>query len=128
MTIESAIAKLGPAKKLAIQYRDAHLIEKAGKSWSPALLLQASLRNGIPGMLAFVVGLALYWVGGFAVVFGTLSLLLSLVHFSPHGKIAIGGSLADLIVPIVVGLVVLVVTTLLLRAMLRVSKRSTVSQ
>jgi hypothetical protein len=127
MNVDSAIEQLGPAKKVAIQYRDAHLIAKASQSLSPALLLQASLKNGVPGVLAFIVGLALYWAGGFALVFGTLSLIWSAVRYTPHTQLAIGTNVLELIEPIAVGGVIIVVTTLALRAMFRRSKRSKLS-
>jgi ABC-type multidrug transport system permease subunit len=123
MTIESAISQVGRPSIVAPQYRNAILIAKAGKSWSPTVLLQASLKNGVPGVLAFVVCLAGYWIGGFALVFGVLSLLWSAVHYSPHAQIAIGSSVAQMIEPAVSGAVILAVTTLLLRVSLRMSKR-----
>jgi hypothetical protein len=124
MTTESAISLLGPAKNAAILYRNALLIAKAGNSWFPPLLLNASLRNGIPGVLAFLVGLAGYWIGGFALVFGVLSLLWSAVHHGPHSQIIVGSSVVQLIEPVVIGAVILFVTTLLLRVSLRMSKRA----
>jgi uncharacterized membrane protein len=122
MTIESAIRQVGQPSTVAPQYRNAILIAKAGKSWSPTVLLQASLKNGVLGVLAFIVGLAGYWIGGFALVFGVLSLLWSAVHYAPHAQIAIGSSVLQMIEPALSGVVILVVTTLLLRVSLRMSK------
>ena len=43
-SIESVLARLGPAEELATQYRDGLLIRKASRSISPVLLLRASVR------------------------------------------------------------------------------------
>jgi uncharacterized membrane protein len=123
-TAESALEQLGPAKKAAHRYRDALLIAKASHGNSPILLLNASLRNGVFGVLAFIVGLAGYWIGGGILVFGALALLWSTVHYTPNAQAAIGSSLFQAFSTLVVGAIVLVVTTLLLRASLRVSKRN----
>ena len=74
---ELALERLGPAEKIAHCYRDALLIEKATHSNSPVLLLRGSLKNGPVGVLAFLFGLAGYWIGGCILVFGTLALVWS---------------------------------------------------
>ena len=122
-TAERALEQLGPARKVAGQYRDALLIAKASHSSSPLLLLHASLRNGVVGALAFVAGLAGYWIGGCILVFGTLALLWSAAHYTRDAKAAIGESMFQTLATAVAGAIVLVVTTLLLRALLRASKR-----
>jgi len=121
---ESALEQLGPAEKVAHQYRDALLISKASRSNSPVRLLHASLKNGIPGVLAFLVGLAGYWFGGFVFVFGMLALFWSAVHYTPTAHAAIGSSMLQTIWTIIAGGTVLVLTTFLLRTLLRGSKRS----
>lgn len=123
-TTESVLEELGPADKVARHFRDAQLIAKASRSSSPILLLHASLRNGIPGVLAFLLGLAGYWVGGSIVVFGTLALLWSAVHYTPNGRAAIGSSMLQTFTTVVAGAIVLVLTTFLLRTLLRGSKRA----
>jgi uncharacterized membrane protein len=111
---ESALEQLGPAEEVAHKYRDAHLITKASRSNSPILLLRASLRNGIPGVLAFLVGLAGYWFGGFILVFGVVALL---------AHTAIGSNILQTLSTVVEGIAVLALTTFLLRTLLRGSKR-----
>jgi uncharacterized membrane protein len=122
-TAESTLAHLGPAQKTAHRYRDALLIEKASRSNSPVLLLHASLRTGVLGVLAFVVGLAGYWIGGSILVFGSLVLLWSAAHYTRNANTAIGSSMFQNFATAVAGAIVLVITTLLLRAFLRSSKR-----
>ena len=119
----TVLESLGPADKVARQYRDAHLITKASRSNSPVLLLHASLRNGIPGVLAFLVGLAGYWVGGIIVIYGTLALLWSAVHYEMNAPVTIGSSMLQTFTTVVAGAIVLVLTTFLLRMLLRGSKR-----
>lgn len=120
---ELALEELGPAEEVAHKYRDAHLITKASRSNSPILLLRASLRNGIPGVLAFLVGLAGYWFGGFVLAFGGLVLLWNAVHYRPNAPVAIGSSMLQSLSTVVEGVAALVVTTFLLRTLLRSSKR-----
>src|ERR1035438_3624083 len=43
-TVETVLARLGPAEELAAQYRDGLLIRKASRSISPLVLLRAPLR------------------------------------------------------------------------------------
>jgi hypothetical protein len=118
-TADSAIAELGPAAIVARRFRDANLIARAAKSNSPLLLLHASLGNGIKGVLAFVLGLAGYWLGGCIAVFGTLVLAWSAFHYTPNANAAIGSSMIEDAIVIAVGLSLLVLTTVLLRALLR---------
>ena len=116
--VDSAIEQLGPAKKVARAYRDANLISRAASSNSPLLLLHASLRNGLGGLLAFLLGLAGYWLGGCVAVFGTLALIWSAVHYKPNANAAIGSSMFDDAATAVVGLVLIVLTTVMLRMLL----------
>ena len=124
MNVESAIDELGPAAKVAGRYRDALLIAKASKSTSPILLLHASLRNGVMGVLVFLLGLAGYWLGGCIVVFGTLALLWSAAHYKPDANAAIGSSMLQTLMTVIAGAAIIVLTTLLLRVLLRISKRT----
>jgi hypothetical protein len=123
VTSDAALEQLGPAKVVARRYRDSLLIAKAISSNSPILLLRASLRNGVLGLLAFVAGLAGYWFGGCILVFGTLALLWSAAHYRPGARAAIGTSMYQTFMTAVAGVLILVITTLILRGSLRVSKR-----
>lgn len=120
---ESALARLGPAEKVAHRYRDALLIMKASQSYSPVLLLHGSLKNGIVGVLAFIFGLAGYWIGGCILVFGSLAFLWSAVHYRPNAPTAIGSNMLQTIATVIAGAGLLVITSFLLRALLRASKR-----
>jgi uncharacterized membrane protein len=124
-TAKSVLEQMGPAEKVARQIRNAQLIAKASRSNSPVLLLHASLKNGIPGVLAFLVGLAGYWLGGSIVIFGTLALLWSAIRYVPNAlHPAIGSSMQQTFTTVVAGVAVLVLTTFLLRMLLRGSKRA----
>jgi uncharacterized membrane protein len=62
----SVLARLGPADALAAQYRDGLLIRRASTSYSPPLLLRASLRlatKGVAGTVVFFLGLFGYTIG-----------------------------------------------------------------
>jgi uncharacterized membrane protein len=66
-SIESVLARLGPAEKLAAQYRDGLLIRQASRSNSPLVLLRGALRlaaKSVFGILVFFVGLFGYGLGG----------------------------------------------------------------
>ena len=118
-TVDSAIEELGPAAIVARRFRDANLIARAAKSNSPLLLLHASLRNGFIGVLAFVFGLAGYWLGSCIAVFGTLVFAWSAFHYTPNANAAIGSSMIEDVLVIGIGLIVFVLTTILLRVLLR---------
>jgi uncharacterized membrane protein len=64
--VSAILARLGPADQLAAQYRDGMLIRQASASFSPLVLLRASLRlatTGISGILVFFLGLFGYAFG-----------------------------------------------------------------
>jgi uncharacterized membrane protein len=66
-SVETVLARLGPAKELAAQYRDGFLIRQASRSHSPLVLLRATLRlatKGAFGVLVFFLGLLGYTMGG----------------------------------------------------------------
>jgi uncharacterized membrane protein len=66
-SVESVLARLGPAEELAAQYRDGLLIRKASRSISPIVLLRGTLRlatKGVFGILVFFLGLFGYMIGG----------------------------------------------------------------
>ncbi len=125
---EAILEKLGPAAKVAHGYRDAILIAKASGSLSPTLLLRASIKNGLPGVLAFLVGLAGYWFGGAVVISGALALLWSIFQYSRNLHASIGSNVLYAVLSIAVGVAVISLMTFLLRAMLRMSKRVRSSQ
>lgn len=54
-SVETVLARLGPAKDLAAQYRDGLLIRKASRSLSPLVLLRATLRLATKGVFGIVV-------------------------------------------------------------------------
>ncbi len=118
-TIDSAIELLGPPATVARRYRNTNFISSAAMSKSPLLLLQASLRNGVGGVLAFVVGLVGYWFGGAVAVFGALALAWSAFHYRSNANAAIGASMIDNLATLAIGTAVLVLTTALLRLLLR---------
>lgn len=62
----TVLQRLGPATELAEQYRDGILIHRASRSFSPLLLLRATLRvtsKGVFGILVFFCGLFGYVIG-----------------------------------------------------------------
>ena len=122
-TVESAIEQLGPAAKVAARYRDANLITRASKSNAPLLLLHASLRNGALGGLAALMGIAGYWYGFAVIVFGVLAFTWSGFHYNPHAGPPIGSSMIQTLMSVAFGVIVLVLTTALLRLLLSVSKK-----
>lgn len=124
LTVESVIERLGPVDKVARRYKDAILMVKASKSNSPILLLRASLRNGVLGVAAYLIGLAGYWLGGSVAVFGMLAFLWSAVQYTPSTRAAIASSMFQNLTTAILGAAVLVITTLVLRLSLRFSKRT----
>jgi uncharacterized membrane protein len=65
-SVETVLARLGPAAELAAQYRDGLLISQASRSFSPLVLLRAALRlatKGVFGFVAFFLGLFGYTMG-----------------------------------------------------------------
>jgi hypothetical protein len=70
-SVETILAGLGSAENLAAQYRDGLLIRRASRSFSPLVLLRATLRlatKGIAGIVVFMLGLFGYALGGGLVV------------------------------------------------------------
>jgi uncharacterized membrane protein len=65
-SVETVLARLGSASELAAQYRDGLLIRRASRSFSPLLLLRATLRlatKGFFGILVFFLAVFGYVVG-----------------------------------------------------------------
>jgi uncharacterized membrane protein len=70
-TAQAELARLGPAAKLAAEYRDGMLIRRASQSFSPLLLVRASLRlatRGVSGVAVFFLAIFGYSLGGGLVV------------------------------------------------------------
>ena len=66
-SLGTVVARLGPAKSLASQYRDGLLIGKASRSISPLVLLRGALRlatKGASGILVFFLAVFGYALGG----------------------------------------------------------------
>jgi uncharacterized membrane protein len=66
-TVEAILNRLGPAEALAAQYRDGLLITKASRSFSPVVLLRATLRvasKGFAGIVVFFLAIFGYAMGG----------------------------------------------------------------
>lgn len=142
-SIESVLGRLGPADKIAAQYRDGLLIRRASRSFSPLVLLRGTLRlatKGVFGILVFFVGLLGYAIGGGLVLTafikpilpsntglwfdGSGHMMSSGVLFPPPGSQA-HEVLGMWYIPIalVVGSLSLLFTTWAIRTALRISQR-----
>jgi hypothetical protein len=115
-SVESVLARVESPEKVAEQYRD---ILTASRSYSPLVLLKASFRRGVPGVLAALIGVAGYWLGGFLLVFGTLALIWAATHAGAHKPVPIGSTVGGILKIFASGCFFMVFTTLLLRATLR---------
>ena len=65
-SVETVLARLGPAEELAAQYRDGFLIRQASRSISPVKLLRATLRlatKGVFGIVVFFLAIIGYSMG-----------------------------------------------------------------
>ena len=74
-SVETVLARLGPADELAAQYRDGLLIRQASRSISPLKLLRATLRlatKGVSGVVVFFLAIFGYLMGGGLVLTGLL--------------------------------------------------------
>ena len=74
-SVETVLARLGPAEKLAAQYRDGLLIRQASRSISPLVLLRGTLRlatKGVSGILVFFLAIFGYAMGAGFVLTGLL--------------------------------------------------------
>ena len=142
-SLSSVLAGLGPAERLAAQYRDGLLIRQASRSRSPLVLLRGALRlatKSIFGILVFLVGLFGYAIGGGLVLTAFIKPILpahtgvwfdgsghfmsSGVLFPPPGSSA-HEVLGFWFIPIalIVGSLTLLFTNWAIRTALRVSQR-----
>jgi uncharacterized membrane protein len=144
--IDTVLARLGTPAELAAEYRDGQLIRAASRSLSPVTLLRATLRvatKGVTGILVFFCAVFGYFTGG-------VLLIAAIVKpFAPShvgvftnttktvwqktGQVSTGiqttisprhDILGWWVIPLslIVG-VILLVTTLAIRAFLRLSQR-----
>ena len=70
-SIATVLARLGPAEKIAAQYRDGLLIRKASHSFSPLVLLRGTLRLATKG----VFGVFVFFCAVFGYAFGAASIV-----------------------------------------------------
>src|ERR1035438_5355198 len=74
-SVETVLARLGPAETLAKEYRDGLLISGASRSFSPIVLLRATLRlatKSVSGILVFFLSILGY---SFGVAFVLIALI-----------------------------------------------------
>ncbi len=128
--IDIVLARLGPPAQLAAEYRDGQLIRAASRSLSPLTLLRATLRlatKGITGILVFFCALFGYFTGGLLVIAALVKpfapshvgYFVNATPGPPHDV------LGWWIVPLSLtgGTLLLILTTLAIRAFLRLSQR-----
>jgi uncharacterized membrane protein len=140
--VETVLARLGTPAQLAAEYRDGQLIRAASRSLSPVLLLRATLRiaaKGLTGLLVFFaaifgysVGVALFLSGIFKAIFPAstgvwianghllnIGTRPRLPHFPNHEILGIW----YIPIALFLGAGLTALTTLAIRAFLRVSQR-----
>lgn len=138
----TVLQRLGSPEDLAAQYRDGLLVRRASRSFSPVLLLRASLRvasKGIFGLLVFFCGLFGYAFGGGLILTAVAKCILP----RNTGVWVTGGHLSNsgvlfpppqapaheilgwwyIPVALAIGCVLVVLTTLAIRGFLRISHR-----
>ena len=142
-SVETVLARLGPADELAAQYRDGLLIRQASRSISPLKLLRATLKmatKGVFGVVVFLLAIFGYAMGAGLVLTALVKPLLprntglwldgsghimsSGVLFPPPGSSAhevLGWWYIPL--ALTVGSLILLFTTWAIRTSLRVSQR-----
>lgn len=136
------LARLGPARELAAQYRDGLLIRRASRSLSPLTLLRGSARmatRGVAGTIVFFAGLLGYTAGAGMVLSALLKpffpanvgvwlnqsrtvtegLTSSTTASTPHEILGIWA----IPVFLTLGSLTLLATTMLIRSVLRESQR-----
>jgi len=140
-TIESVLARLGPAEALADQYRDGLLIRRASRSFSPIVLLRATMRlatKSIAWVFVFFLSVFGYAFGAGLVIIAFAKMIIP----SHAGAWVQDGRLVDFgafvsgipssahevlglwMIPLglTAGSLTLLVTTFLIRKSLRVSR------
>lgn len=79
-TVDSVLARLGPPQKLADRHHTSYLVARASNSFMPPVLMHALMRCGLLGILASVIGVLCYWIGGGMLVFGLLATIWIVTH------------------------------------------------
>jgi len=140
-SVEAVLARLGPAQALAKEYRDGLLISRASRSFSPLVLLRATLRlatKSVAGIFVFFLSILGYSFGaGFVII--AFSKMIVPAHtgaWVEDGRMIAFGAfeygipasahevLGLWIIPLglTAGSLTLLLTTFLIRSLLRVSK------
>ena len=142
-SVETVLARLGPAEELAAQYRDGFLIRQASRSISPVKLLRATLRlatKGVFGIVVFFLAIIGYSMGAGLVLTALVKPLLPAntgVWFDSSGHFISSGVLFPSPAPpahevlgiwyipvaLIIGSVTLLFTTWAIRTSLRISQR-----
>jgi uncharacterized membrane protein len=140
--VGTVLERLGPAEELARQYRDGLLISQASRSFSPLVLLRATLRLATKG----VFGIAVFFLGVFGYAFGGGLAMTALIKpilpgntgvWVENGHLVSSGVLFPppgapahevmglwyIVAALVVGSVLLLLTTWAIRNALRISQR-----
>jgi hypothetical protein len=140
--VETVLARLGPASELAAQYRDGLLIRRASRSFSPLLLLRATLRlatRGLSGILVFFMAVFGYVIGANLVLTALVKPMLP-AHtglWVNNGHFVAAGidflppasgyhevlGLWYIPIALIIGSLTLLFTTFAIRASLRISQR-----
>jgi uncharacterized membrane protein len=133
--LATILARLGTPAQLAAEYRDGQLISAASRSLSPVVLLRATLRvatKGITGVLVCLLGFIGYVTGISLLLTGILKPFFpSHVGIFTNSGDAWGdprhdtfGQVVTLVtLALVAGAIVLALTTLAIRAFLRLSQK-----
>ena len=141
--VSAILARLGTAEGLAAQYREGLLIRQASRSFSPIVLLRATLRlatKGVFGVLVFFLGIFGYAIGGGLVLTALVKPILpgnTGVWFDGNGHLMSSGVLFPppgssahevlgmwyLPLALIVGSLTLLTTTWAIRTSLSISQR-----
>jgi hypothetical protein len=142
VSVETILARLGPAEQLAAEYRDGLLIRSASRSISPLKLMRGALRlatKGAFGVIVFFVGMLGYAMGGGMVLSGMIKPMFPAhtgMWFRDGRLIAFGTQFPRIGPPahevlgmwyiplmLTAGSLTLLATTLVIRTSLRISQR-----
>jgi hypothetical protein len=141
--VPAILARLGSAEDLAAQYREGLLIRRASLSFSPLVLLRATLRlatKGVSGVIVFFWGLFGYAIGAGMVLTALMKPFLPAntgVWFSREGRMLDTGVMFPPPAPpahevlgwwyipimLILGSITLLVTTFAIQKFLGVSQR-----
>ena len=140
--IDTVLSRLGTPAQLAAEYRDGQLIRTASRSVSPLVLLRATLRlttKGITGIIVFVLAIFGYTVGATLFLTGILKAIFPAYTgvWVANGHFVNSGTLGSIPQPpahdilgwwylpiaLIIGSGLTVLTTMAIRAFLRLSQR-----